>query len=429
MRFVAVVALAAVAAAPAASRATRPFAPAKESTPPLVGIVWKGKKAELARLDPATLAPLGRGVPAGRPFPAWSFSPDGRRLAFGGEGLVTVRIVDVGEMSLLASLKLSGAGSVTHVAWLAPDRLLVLHSRPDGARLVWIDPDARRVLKRASLDALPAAAVSGGGLLVALVPPVTGIGPGRLAVAGADGILRLVDLPSIRVGMQVPDDQGGGAFEQITPGLDPAGRRAYVIGTDGVAAEVDLDSLAVSTHALGPARSLFGRLSSWLVPAAQAKAANGESLQAQWLGNGIVAVAGTSYRASTDGNGGERQSASPLGLRLVDVDAWTERLLDPGATGFSSSPQALLAFGSLTEWGTGAPTYSGMGVAAYAPDGSQRFRLLAQQPVDWVQTHAGRGYASLVDQKHPWRFAVIDLARGAIERRVSLRPTWLFAGP
>src|SRR5204862_4504662 len=97
-------------------------------------------------------------------------------------------------------------------------------------------------------------------------------------------------LPAIPISIWASPN--GELFRRISPGLalDSAGRRAYAVGTNGVVSAVDLDSLAVTTHVL--ARSL-------------AKSMNGEELQAQWLRNGAIAVAGQTYASSVDANGNE----------------------------------------------------------------------------------------------------------------------------
>ena len=407
MRTLAATVLAAVAVAPAAA----PPASAKEGARPLLGIVWKAKKPQLARLDPATLAPLGSGVPVPGAVATWSFSPDGGQVALASEAPLRIRILDVGEMRQLAAMKLTGAGNVIELAWLRPDRLLVVHTRPDGARVVWIDPGARRVLKRAVLDVAPGAVAAAGDTVAALLPPADGAGTARLVLASVGGGVREVALPAIPISLWRPPT--GGTFERVSPGLalDAAGRHAYVVGTNGVVAEVDVDSLAVTKHALG--RSL-------------AKSMNGEELDARWLGNGMLAVAGASYSASVDAQGGETESATPLGLRLIDVTTWADRTVDRGASGFTVASGGLLAYGSSWSSSAGVQKVAGMGLAAYGADGLQRYRLLAGRSVGMVQTDGGRAYAWL-EGATPFHVAVVDLAGGSVEREVNLPPTSLLA--
>jgi hypothetical protein len=394
VRTLAAVVVAAVAVAPAAA----PPALAKGGATPLLGIVRKASKPQLVPLDPATLLPLGGGLPAAGAVPVWSFSPDGRQLALASQAPLRIRIVDVGEMRQRAALKLTGAGGAMKLAWLRPDRLVVVHTRPDGARIVWIDPDARRVLKRAVLDVAPGAVASGGDVVTALLPAGEGAGAARLVIATADGSLREVQLGAIPISLWA--GPGSELFRRVSPGLtlDPAARRAYAVGTNGVVAEVDLDSLSVTNH---------------VVARPFAKSLNGEELQARLIGDGTIAVAGDKYESAVDELGNETASRTPFGLRLIDVRTWTERTIDPAATGFALTAQGLLAYGS--------------GVAAYAAGGAARFEVLTGRPVGVVQTRADRGYAWLADPKAPFRVAVIDLANGSVEREVALAPTSLLA--
>jgi hypothetical protein len=155
------------------------------------------------------------------------------------------------------------------------------------------------------------------------------------------------------------------------------------------------------------------------VPTAEAKQISGPSLHATWLGNGLVAVAGTSYSATT-GKNGETQSATPLGLRIVDVRTWAERTLDAGAAGFAIADGALLAYGVRSEWSQTAQSVSGMGLAAYGPDGSRRFQLLPRVPVGYVQVNGSRAYGWLYDQSNAWHLVVVDVAAGTVERELTL---------
>jgi len=297
------------------------------------------------------------------------------------------------------------------IAWLRADRLVAVYSRPDGARVVWIDPQARRVLKRAVLDVAPGAIAVGGDVVAALLPPVEGPGSARLVVATADGALREVALPAIPISVWASPT--GEPFTKASPALaiDPSARVAYAIGTNGVAAAVDLDSLRATTHVLG--RQL-------------AKSLNGEELQARWLGDGVLAVAGQKYDSTADPSGNETTSRTPLGLRLIDVRTWTERMIDPGATGFTLAGGGIVAYGTASSSAGGVSKLAGMGVAAYRTDGTPLFHALVGRPVGMVQAANGRAYAWIAGAA-AFHVAVVDLASGAVERQRDLPPTSLLA--
>jgi hypothetical protein len=416
VRFVAILAALLVLAG---AQASAPLSRSSAASTPLLGVVWSGRDAQVTRLDPSTLRPAGARVSVGQ-FGAWAHSPARDRLAVGRTSPAAIRLVDVVRLKLLGTVRLAPSGSVTRIAWLRPNRLVAVYAHFDGSWIAWVDTRAHRVLKRARLGADPPAAATGGGRFVALLGPRTRIGTARLAVATVDGRLRVVRLPAIRTGFGLPA-KAGQPTRRVVPGLavDPAGAHAYVVGAEGVVSVVDLRSLAVATHRL--------RQPASRMPAAAAKAISGPILEAWWAGGGVLAVAGTSYRATVDKNS-EHQFASPLGLRLVDVRTWAQRTIDPAASGVAVAGNGLLAYGISFQWGAGN-VYSGNGIGAYARDGTERFRILPGQPVGWVQVGGGRAYGWLVDEQATRRVVVFDVATGTVERDLRLtRPTQLLLG-
>jgi hypothetical protein len=227
-----------------------------------------------------------------------------------------------------------------------------------------------------------------------------------------------VKLDRVVAGRSWPEDHSGLGTQQI-PALvsDATSGRAYVIQPDAVAAEVSLASLDVSYHELAPA-SLAARFSAWLQPAAQAKGMNGTTWNGVALGNGFVAVTGTTERAVLNG-GSEQMSSSPAGLAIVDIRNWTIRTLDRGADSVAVSDGLLLATGR--SWTSTEQRTNGMGLAAYGSDRKLRFHLFAGGSA-WVQqTWHGRAYVG-VDGKT----AVVELATGrVVEQRAGEAPLLL----
>jgi hypothetical protein len=427
VRIVATVAALLTVAGAQASPAARPLVGLKGPQGPLLGIVWVGNAAEIAPLDATTLEPAGPALPIKDPG-AFGYSPDHTQLAVGSTSSSVVRFVDVASLEVLRSVSLGRIGSVERVEWLGPGAAVVLYAQPDGTRIAWVDPTTGEVMKRARLGVVPFQAVSGPGRLVLLLPPRKGIGTARLEVVDAAGGARVVRLRKIRIGSTVP--RAGTVFRRIVPGLalDPETAHAYVVGTDGVVADVGMLSRSVSYHSLVQRRSLAALLGAWLVPAAEAKELVGPALDAQWLGGGLFAVAGTSYSA-TIGKNGETQSATPLGLRIVDVRSWTQRMLDPGADGFAIGNGALLAYGVRSEWSQSASSISGTGITAYGADGGARFHLLASVPIGAVQVNGSLAYGWVEDPANAWRIVVVDVAASAVERDLTLaHPTRLLIG-
>jgi hypothetical protein len=358
---------------------------------------------------------------------AWTIAPEGRIAALSIHPTETttmdaIRFVALGSLRLVPRpIVLHGIGLT--LFWPAPDRILALVqsccSETDVATVAVVDPGARRIVSRISLAGEAAAWTRAGDRLVVLVTPTNSIGPARLVVVAADGHVGTAKLDRIAAGRSWPEDQTEPRLgTQRIPALaaDAATGRAYVIEPDGLAAEISLDSLAVSYHELASA-SLTARLSAWLQPAAEAKGMNGMSWKGLSLGNGFVAVAGNVQRTVVSGNT-EEMSSSPGGLAIVDVRDWTIRTLDRGADDVAVTDGLLLATGR--SWTSSTQGTTGMGLAAYGSDTKLRFHVFEGASA-WVQqTWNGRAYV-LVDG----RTNVVDLATGrVVERRAGTTP-WL----
>src|SRR5215211_5861780 len=95
----------------------------------------------LVRVDRESLRPVSKRVAVGGHAYAWSFSPDGRRLALGVDCVKGVRIFDVRRLKRLGQLR-TWSGGISTIAWLGPRRLLGW----EPAGLFMLDPIARRRL-------------------------------------------------------------------------------------------------------------------------------------------------------------------------------------------------------------------------------------------------------------------------------------------
>jgi hypothetical protein len=195
------------------------------------------------------------------------------------------------------------------------------------------------------------------------------------------------------------------------PGLavDPAGERAYVLSPEGLVADVDLDTSAVTYHMPSHRTSPFARLRDWVEPTAEAKASSGPSRHAQWLGNGLIAVSGVDEIAYRDANGYLHVKDEGAGLRLVDTRSWLVRTLDRYGSGFSLAGRQLLATAWL--WDSAAQSHSGIGLTAYAFDGHKRFQLFGGTPVRVELVFRGRAYVGIGEDP---TLRIVDLRRGRV---------------
>jgi hypothetical protein len=405
-----VLALAPVQAGPTRQLPLR--APQKLTAGPLLGFVSgrdPNNGARLTRIDPRTLRPTSsRSLRL--PFAdAWAVAPRGSTLA------LAVHPDPVNEPNSLKLVTLPSlrwahgsvrlGADVSGLAWTSPHQVIALVGKfvccPAPLRVVVVNLKSRRVVRQEPISGTALHIARSARGLVLLTGPTDAIGPASLVVADARGV-RATRLPSIRAG-ELPI--GGGISEWRLPGLavDPVGARAYVADPDGQVAEIDLRTLAVSYHEPTGQRSLLARLDGWLEPTASAKGDSGPVRQAQWIGNGFLLVSGSNLNDSE-----EQLASDPAGLELIDTRNWTADVLAPDGDSFTVASRVLLVTGS--HWrGNVNPT--GMGLAAYGPDGRRLFALFPGLDV-WVDHLAnGRAFIAVYGSK---RERVVDLRSGRI---------------
>lgn len=365
----------------------------RKTAQPLYGIVGPAP-AGIARIDPTSLRPLpGRRVPlAGHSF-GWSFSPDHSRIALGSDTpRAELRLIDLRRMRVLGDVKLAPRGSVFATTWAGPRRLLAVVLNPGCCGLgdttvAGVDATGRRVLWRRTLGgSLQGGARFRHSLVLLLGPRGRSLGPSRLAIVNAEGRVRSAPLREIQSGSQASggSDPSSLLVRSWNPGLavDPVGARAFVVQAGSPIAEVDLRTLQIRYHRLAQPISLLGRLHNWLEPKAEAKAEEGPTRQALWLGHGMLAVTGSDGHAASGPNGGQ-EWGTPAGLKLIDTRRWSERTLDPKATSATLAASTLLA-SSLT-WDSRTQLYRGDGLTGYTLNGSRRYHRYGNQPISGIQ--------------------------------------------
>jgi hypothetical protein len=348
---------------------------------PVLGFDYGSKR--ISWYDPSSLAAVkGSSLAWGAQLCGWSFSPDRHRLAL-SDCNGTLRFVALPSLKSLGKVRASSrVWDAASLAWVTPTRLLAVNRAAGSvATLLVVDTAAKRVIRRVDLGGVVAARAIAGDRLVLLVVPFDSFGPARVIVADADGALSSATIDGISAGSHwssTADGQPTG--ETRIPGfaVDPAGT-AIVVGADPRVAAVDLATMRVTYH--GPTRSL-------------AKALNGTTRSAAWLGDGKLAVSGIDY--ATTGSGTDlKVTMTPFGLHLLDTSSWTYRTLDPAVRG-------VVADGSRVVASTASQTsvYSTTGAHLYDVAGTDR---------SWLMPAQGRTYVC-TDR---WLTRVLDSATGA----------------
>jgi hypothetical protein len=386
----------------------------------------------LRRVDSRTLRyQKGRRLDVGGYGSGWSFSPDRSLLALGDMTFGRVLLVDSARLRGVRLLDTGVRAHVSATAWLGSRLLAVLEGCCEEGRrttLVNLDRTSCTVLSRVDLAGSLEAVARTGSELVLLLGPTDGVGPSRLAVAYADGHLRTAGVGRIHSGRETETAGALMATRHARPGLaiDPAGNRAFVVGSGAPVAAVDLATLAVAYHELATPVSLLGRLRDWLEPTALAKTPPvGPVRSATWLGAGLIAVSGYDSDVWTDAAGNIQFRATPAGLKVIDTRSWTMRTIDASATDFEVADGLLIASG-LT-WNSAWRRHRGKGLTAYDERGAVRFHLFGSQPVLDVQRVGTR----IVVRRDVTgkATALVDLRRGRVVRLQMDEPPVLVTGP
>jgi hypothetical protein len=375
----------------------------------------------LLRIDARTLRPRRgpRLLVTGHAF-GWSYSPDGRLLALGDDSGGEVFLVDTRRLSLAGRVSASDYGQVFATAWLG-ERLLALanlccHSdepaTEEGFVLAVIDPERRRRLSARPLDGSIQGIAHTSSALVLLLGPRNALGPTRIAVVDAEGAMRSATLDRIFSG-QDRDAHDRPYARSATPGLalDLSGDRAFVVGAGAPVAEVDLTTLAVSYHDLSTPISLLGRIGSWLEPAAEAKVPlAGPVRSARWLGDGFLAVWGHDTEVTGEGRNVHMREIA-AGVKLIDTRGWRVRTLDPAAVSFAVAGETLLTYGA--RWDSATRKMSGVGLTAFGPTGSVRYKRFGSASIHIVHPLGSR----IAVQDSPRFYSILDARTGGVLHR------------
>jgi hypothetical protein len=368
------------------------------------------QSATLVRVDPRALLPLHAHALKLGPVGSWSFSPDRSRLVVAtarrdrGRWVPTLRFLDALTLRPTSELVV-GRDAVAALVWLRSDRLLAVRQAPrtNAFSVVVVDAVAGRVLKTEPIAGEIVRLVPTATQLVALVAPRDAIASPRLVVLDANGVARSRTLERIRAGAQ----RGERETERYErPGLAVDAERAYVVSAGGPVAEIDLGTLAVTHHELAQ-RKL----------SAVAKASEGWSRRALFLGDGLLAVSGKDEEVWTTAEGMMNLRDRPAGLSLIDTRTWNVRTVDGDADSFVRADRLLYL--TRQSWDSSTQRMTGMGVAAYGLDGVKRFHIVPQAVVYRLLVYRGQAYVGLNPKGGP--YFVVVVASGRVVGRRSAR--------
>jgi hypothetical protein len=393
----------------------------KTTIPAVLGVAFhQDGKGNLVWFDPVSLTtPPGRKAPLGTHLGVWTFSSDRSVLAIAGasRNQPELRFVDARRMHVLGDLRLGFHGNAWNLAWVRPDRLLVAGGAEQTTQLVVVDPRRRRVVRRVELPGPVSASTQVPAGLVLLLGNDGAFRPARIAVVDAEGDVRVATVAQIPIGTVWEEREGESPVgETRQPGLavDPGGRKAFLVGAGVPVAEIDLATLDVAYRDLSEPISLLGRLREWLDPAAEAKALSGPVRYARWLGDGLIAVAGSDYSSWKDAQGKEQFRDRAFGLRVIDTRAWTVRTLNADASRLETSSGLVFALGG--SWDSSSTKRDAVGIVAYDAQARERYRLHPDENV-WLNTHGPLGYIYLGDEGE--HLEVVDLSTGAVLGRLN----------
>jgi hypothetical protein len=404
----------------------------------LFGFAYGASSMRLARINPVTL----RALPGwSLPLPgvlAWAASPDRSRFAVAvcGRGSSCRGLVQLFAMPSMRPLRrrIAIGPPVVALSWASHDRLLVLagHCCAGSAEVVTLDTRSGRVTERRRVPGTVVRFARSNAGFVVLAAPRNRIGLAELVVAGGRR-LRTVKLARVEAGLVPGSLRNAAISTDRFPGLavDANGRIAYVADPDGTVATVSLSSLRLSYHRPGTSRTLFARLDGWLEPTAQAKGDRGPWRQAQWLGEGLLAVTGTDSQATGSVSGNvisETLHERPAGLEIVNTRTWQQHTLDPNADTATVTNGLLLATGTRWDVTPGKNRTSGEGLVAYDAQGHVRFRLFAGRSVYVDVVIDQRAYLAVTASSGHQHEYSVDLRT----RRVTATPNaewpWLLLG-
>jgi hypothetical protein len=360
-------------------------APSGEGRPSILVTRINGPKVDcletrVVREDRASLTPIESSVRVKGAFEQPAYSTDRKAVALGGD-TGTVIVVDAADLKVRATVRVASADAdVRVVSWPARDRLVAISytasaTRPYVTRVVALDPTDGEIVSSKNFP--EADALSGGatrsGRVPLLIVSRRALGPPRIAVVGAQGIMRTGALGRLRAGSTTKQP-----YRLRSPGfaVDGQEERAFIVDPSGLVAEVRLGSLAVRY------RKVKGLVS-------KNPALPDRRRVATWLGSGRIAISGSdddpplfySPSASFASSASWPPSSfTPFGLRILDTRNWQLRMLDPRPSTFEWLRGRLVAYGRTVGAEAARPDET---VVAFDPNGRLVYAIHGNKNTYW----------------------------------------------
>jgi len=351
-------------------------APDAAPTYAFVGELPSGQ-ASLVRVDPRTLAPIGRGLLLGEVFaPLYARSLDGAEVALAVAGKPLVKIVDLASLRVTRTLRLGAAGDEARaLAWLRDDRLVAVVQRMSqptrryvrARAAVTLDPTSGRIIARRALTnklAIGGIGVGSDRLVLMLRSSSNNGSTVELAVVGPDGGVRT---RSIEVG------KTRGVLNATALAVESSGKRAFLFGwaierATPPVLEVDLDTLKATRRVVRVEQP------GSLAPAGLSTLHVGPAADGFVVAFGAI---GTTARSE----GTLRPAA---GLFVIDTRSWTAKQLDRRASYFKIHGGRVVTYGPSSDR-SGAQAPHGSGVSVYELPGRRLFHLYANRPFQRIE--------------------------------------------
>jgi hypothetical protein len=336
--------------------------------------------AQLERVNPRTLTPLGRGLHFPNGFNPWAFSPGGAELVGSGQQPTGLVVVSLKSMSINSTVDtridaILGQRSVRAVAWLTPTSIVVVaESFTAEARhvktrsLIAFNPVTGRVDWQHTLShtlALFGAQPIGGKLVLQLGDSLLQSTRQTIIVVSPNGQLRStqVTVPRVEARFQT-------ATLATMQSPSPA---AYLVSEGNTIFSINLTTSQATPHRVAPPANA----SSAPLPVHQ-----GFYPRATQLGESIVA-AGLFTR-----NGKPRG-----GLYLINPTTWSARLIDPATTVFKSNGTVLAATSNPPTSNRALSLKPGSGITLYNQSGEQIGHLYGTTTLEQITLTRTFGYA------------------------------------